>query len=166
MRGHFFEFIALTAKECQLWLNALEEVMKENPSRTRRLNGADVLYPCNLSSDGSASAQDGEDPLVAFFGNRASVPDTQAARGRSTTASSHGEILLRHKSPPRRAAIDRGMLFSDACISARTSFDNDGVLSHAMPAAPSSLGSTMGAIVNLSRLSGSETVSLLSLIHI
>ncbi|WFD01821.1 2-dehydropantoate 2-reductase [Malassezia obtusa] len=160
VRGHFFEFIALTAKECQLWLNALEEVMKENPSRTRRLNGADVLYPCNLSSDGSASAQDGEDPLVAFFGNRASVPDTQAARGRSTTASSHGEILLRHKSPPRRAAIDRGMLFSDACISARTSFDNDGVLSHAMPAAPSSLGSTMGAIVNLSRLSGSETVSL------
>lgn len=160
VRDHHFEMIASTAKECHLWLSALEELLGRGPAKMRRLNGADVPFPCNLISDGAAP-ETTEDPLRAFFAHRTLSPDSQAAgRGRATPATPHTEILLRHKSPPRRAAIDRGMLFSDACISARTSVDHDGMLSHTTLVTPSTLGSTVGSKFNLSRLSGSETLSL------
>lgn len=157
VRGHYFEFIASTAKECQLWLSALEEAFAQGPSMTRFLNGAEIPYPCNLSAEKSVAGTSNGDPLIDFFTHRTSATDAASGRGRGVAESPTGEILLRHKSPPRRAAIDRGMLFSDACISARASFDHEGAFA---PAPSSTLGSTMGAIVNLSRLSGSETVSL------
>lgn len=157
VRGHYFEFIASTAKECQLWLSALEEAFAQGPSKTRFLNGAEIPYPCNLSAEKPPAGAAHSDPLIDFFTHHTSATDAASGRGRGGSESPSGEILLRHKSPPRRAAIDRGMLFSDACISARTSFDHDGSFA---PAPSSTLGSTMGAIVNLSRLSGSETVSL------
>lgn len=160
VRGHHFELIASTAKECHLWLSALEDVFQRGPSKTRSLNGAEIPFPCNLPIEHSAAKEAGQDPLVDFLSHRALSTDSQTTRGRLAPSSTHSEILLRHKSPPRRAAIDRGMLFSDACISARTSLDNDGFLSHTTQVGPSSLSSTMGAIVNLSRLSGSETLSL------
>ncbi|WFD41728.1 hypothetical protein MPSI1_000364 [Malassezia psittaci] len=160
VEGHFFEFIASTAKEYQLWLNSLEEVFQRGPSSTRTLNGREIAYPCNLPVGPNSGSSQSGDPLVKFFAHRTQSNDSHTLRGRSSVEPAQSEILLRHKSPPRRAAMDRGMLFSDACISARTSFDNEGSLTLNTHPSSSTLGSTMGAIVNLSRLMGSETVSL------
>ncbi|WFD30133.1 hypothetical protein MSPP1_001150 [Malassezia sp. CBS 17886] len=175
VRGHYFEFIAATAKERGLWLDALNAARARGPRRTWAQHGASLPFPCNLVAAPTHAAPDTapgtnesrpalppadagpEDPLAVLVRSR-SGPD--AARGRSSQSLQNpGEILLRHKSPPRRAALDRGMVFSDACISARSSFGSERVRPHTS-VVPSSLSSTVGAIVNFGRHPGSETLAL------
>ncbi|PKI83585.1 hypothetical protein MVES_002706 [Malassezia vespertilionis] len=155
VRGHYFEMIASTQKECNLWIDAFQTALENKPSKTRRLHGADVPYPCNLQSEPGETLEL-EDPLHSILSN---ANETNAGRGRSATNVTGNEVLLRHKSPPRRAALDRGMLFTDACISARTSLDNDALRTQSSYVS-GSLSSTMGAIVNLKRLSKNETLAL------
>lgn len=151
VRGHHFEMIASTPKELELWTHALHDVMEQGPARTRRVHDADVAFPCNLEAcpppaDAAASDSQNElDPLSLYLSTQ-SLAEAESGRGRLT--HSHSEILLRQKSPPRRAAKDRSMIFSDACISARTSIDTEGARS------------LVGSRLRLHRLSGSEYVSL------
>lgn len=142
VRGHHFELMASTEKEHKLWLDAFSQAMADGPSPMRRVHGMDVPFPCNLTDTNVAAAptswdQD-DDPLARYLGD---VGDAMP--------SLRGQMLVRHKSPPRRAAMDRGMVFSDACISARSSIDG-----HEWAAR------THSSRVGLHRLSGSETLSL------
>ena len=160
VRGHHFEMVASTEKERVIWLHALDTVMAAGPARTRRLNGMELPFPCNLTADTTPSAAQAKeqaervDPLALYL-NALSFSEADAARaGMPTTVGSPTEVLLRHKTPLRRAAKDRGMVFSDACISARSSLDGDWARSH---------GTVVGSVtsrVGLHRLSGSETFSL------
>ena len=141
VRGHHFELMASTAKEHNLWLDAFAKAIADGPSPMRRVHGMDVPFPCNLADKGPAvptSSDQDDDPLARYLDD---VGDA--------APSLRGQVLVRHKSPPRRAAMDRGMVFSDACISARSSIDG-----HDWAARSHS------ARVGLHRLSGSETVSL------
>lgn len=148
VRGHHFELIASTAKERELWLSALESALQRGPAATRRLHGMDVPFPCSLPNDAAPSV-DEPDPLSQFL-LRYSNED---ARGRpSNSAYTPTEILMRHKSPPRRAAADRGMLFSEACMSARASTEPDSY-GRGAPA-------LMSSRVSLGLLSGSQTSAL------
>lgn len=142
VRGHYFELMASTEKEHDLWLDAFSQAMADGPSPVRRLHGMDVPFPCNLADTNAAAAprtwdQD-DDPLARYLGDLGDA-----------APSLRGQVLVRHKSPPRRAAMDRGMVFSDACISARSSTDG-----HEWAARAHS------SRVGLHRLSGSETLSL------
>ena len=148
VRGHHFEMMTSTAKELELWKEALHTVMEQGPSRTRRLHGMDVPFPCNLEGDSAPEREDELDPLSLYLSTQ-SLAEAEQRRGR--LSSTHSEILLRQKSPPRRAAKDRSMIFSDACISARTSLDTDGSRAHTTLVSPR---------VGLHRLSGSEYVSV------
>lgn len=141
VRGHHFELMASTAKEHNLWLDAFSKAMADGPSPMRRVHGMDVPFPCNLADKGPAApatTDQDDDPLARYLDD---VGDA--------APSLRGQVLVRHKSPPRRAAMDRGMVFSDACISARSSIDG-----HDWAARSHS------SRVGLHRLSGSETVSL------
>lgn len=168
VRGHHFEMIALNEKEHDLWRDAFAKAIANGPSLTRRVHGMDVPFPCNLpgtqqvglsastslsdlAARGTTSPPPEEetDPLARYLGMCSLDGDT--SRANSALGSAPAEILLRHKSPPRRAAKDRGMVFSDACISARSSFDGDWARSH---------GAVKNSRVGLHRLSGSETLSL------
>ena len=115
VRGHHFELMASTAKEHNLWLDAFAKAIADGPSPMRRVHGMDVPFPCNLADKGPAapaSSDQDDDPLARYLDD---VGDA--------APSLRGQVLVRHKSPPRRAAMDRGMVFSDACISARSSID-------------------------------------------
>ncbi|WFD19346.1 hypothetical protein MCAP1_001576 [Malassezia caprae] len=148
VRGHHFEMMTSTAKELELWKHALHTVMEQGPARARRLNGMEVAFPCNLEGSAAPESEGELDPLSLYLSTQ-SLADSDQGRGRLT--HTHSEILLRQKSPPRRAAKDRSMIFSDACISARTSLDTEGTRSHATLISPR---------VGLHRLSGSEYVSV------
>lgn len=148
VRGHHFEMMASTMKELDLWTNALQAVMEKGPARTRRLNGMEVAFPCNLTPTATHASFKELDPLSLYLSTQSLAEDEQ---GRGRMAHTHSEILLRQKSPPRRAAKDRSMIFSDACISARTSLDTEGTRAHATWVSPR---------VGLHRLSGSEYVSV------
>ena len=187
VRGHHFEMIASNAKEYELWLNALLHAIDRasRPGRPGKRADASTL-PCSLpfesevdaarpppssatstaSSDAKRSSSDSttesaaeheDDPLGMLF----SSYTTSASGNDALRAFSPGpqhEVLLRQKSPPRRAAIDRGMLFSDACISARAMGDSERSVRSAVVASP--FGNAVGAMISLDRLSGHETLSV------
>lgn len=187
VRGHHFEMIASNAKEYELWLNAMLHAIDRasRPARPGKRADASTL-PCSLpfeseadaarhapssaasttSSEAKRSSSDSaaevageheEDPLGMLF----SSYTTSASGSDALRAFSPGpqhEVLLRQKSPPRRAAIDRGMLFSDACISARAMGDSERSVRSAVLASP--FGNAVGAMISLDRLSGHETLSV------
>lgn len=148
VRGHHFEMMTSTAKELELWKHALHTVMEQGPARTRRLNGMEVAFPCNLEGSAAPEPEGWLDPLSLYLSTQ-SLADGEQGRGR--LAHTHSEVLLRQKSPPRRAAKDRSMIFSDACMSARTSLDTEATRTHATLVSPR---------VGLHRFSGSEYVSV------
>lgn len=154
VRGHHFELIGTTAKERLLWLDAVEAALQRGPARTRPLHGGEVPFPCNLeaTTDVAPPTERGEqvDPLTQYLSslrlNETAEPAAPAAAAVPTTT-----VLLRHKSPLRRAAKDRDMVFSEACRSARTSLEGD---------AARPLGTLVSSRMSMQRLSGNETLSL------
>lgn len=148
VRGHHFELIASNPKEFRLWYSAI------CAAHARAKATGSRGYPCSvaqLTNDSNETHGGAQDPLNVFMSSQLS--DT--TRGRASL-SAPAEILLRHKSPPRRAAMDRGMLFSDACISARALPMNEGV----WPKSAVVSQSPGGAMKHIRRLSGTETLSL------
>ena len=163
IHGHHFEMIATTEKERDLWLDAFAKAISEGPAPQRRLHGMDVPFPCNLepvppsassststsvSSSSSSVTPSAADPLARYLGT---CTLNDGSDGRSCASQPSTEVLMRLKSPPRRAAKDKVMVFSDACISARSSIDIDSTRSRGM---------LVGSRVGLHRLSGNETLSL------
>lgn len=148
VRGHHFELIASNPKEFRLWYSAI------CAAHARAKATGSRVYPCSvvqLTDDSNETHGGAQDPLNVFMSSQLS----DATRGRASL-SAPAEILLRHKSPPRRAAMDRGMLFSDACMSARALPTNEGV----WPKSAVVAQSPGGAMKHIRRLSGTETLSL------
>ena len=148
IRGHHIELIASNPKEYRLWFSTFSAAhARSKASGPRGL-------PCSFTTsdvDTNETQGGANDPLNSFL----AVHTAELPRGRSAQ-STPAEILLRHKSPPRRAAMDRGMLFSDACISARALPTNEGI----WPKSAIVAQSPGGAMRHIRRLSGTETLSL------
>ncbi|PWN50669.1 hypothetical protein IE53DRAFT_368711 [Violaceomyces palustris] len=115
----------------------------------------------NYVDGGNVDKKGQVDPLMEFFASHAEAHHANAFAQKSAKAQSNvgwvpTEILLRHASPSQRAAIDRGMIFSEAVLNARNSKDS-GDLSSFWPASTASIGASMGTAMGLGRLSGKDT---------
>ncbi|KAN0060869.1 hypothetical protein ACQY0O_006603 [Thecaphora frezii] len=110
------------------------------------------------------------DPLMEFFANHAacatataasastakgnkSVPAAAAAAAASWIPT---EILLRHASPSSRSIVDRGMVFSDTVLGARSSKEAGDLSSLWLPHNPT-IGSAVGTAIGFNRRSSKDT---------
>lgn len=178
---HHFELAASSSRERALWVDALSKAITEaSPSIDGNSRGladfpsslalttlefGEASLPTNspeiLSRKRSEEAS-GIDPLSDFLAQQSAV-------------ASSTEVLVRYASMVQRAAVDRGMIFSETILSARAITHRDGTftpggsLTKSAPSTPSggaptltswqaannaptsSLGAAVGAAMGLAR---------------
>lgn len=129
---HHFELAASSSRERALWASQLSSAIEAAASAAERLAGSDTKesspdpadtkrYPSCLPASrrparvhtNLVAAAAERDPLNVFLAY-------QSANANSS------EVLVRYASISQRAAIDRGMIFSEAILSARSISQRDG----------------------------------------
>lgn len=123
---HHFELAASSSRERALWVQALSAAIVAPSSSTMPL-------PCNVGSDRSYDASTDynevtprhvvsqsadvarslSDPLGLFLTQQSAAPGS-------------AEVLVRYASLTQRSVVDKGMIFSDAILSARAITHKDG----------------------------------------
>ncbi|KAI3480128.1 hypothetical protein L1887_57728 [Cichorium endivia] len=189
VRDHHFELAASNAKERQLWIDMLSLAISRatfSPPGSQAAFPCSLFFgdaPDGESLEASEAptpnasrpaefqgyfetAKAGTvDPLMEFLAmHAAGAAQATGTNNRGQRASSSGpwmptEILLRHASSNSRAIVDRGMVLSDAVISARIARDG-GALSTLYAASGSGIGSAVGSSLGLSRLSAKDTATV------
>ncbi|ETS62458.1 hypothetical protein PaG_03078 [Moesziomyces aphidis] len=189
VRDHHFELAASNAKERQLWIDMLSLAISRatfSPPGSQAAFPCSLYFgdaPDGESLEASEAptpnasrpaefqgyfetAKAGTvDPLMEFLAmHAAGAAQATGTNNRGQRASSSGpwmptEILLRHASSNSRAIVDRGMVLSDAVISARIARDG-GALSTLYAASGSGIGSAVGSSLGLSRLSAKDTATV------
>lgn len=189
VRDHHFELAASNAKERQLWIDMLSLAISRatfSPPGSEAAFPCSLFFgdaqdgesleaseaptpnasrPAEFQGYFETAKAGTVDPLMEFLAmHAAGAAQATGTNNRGQRASSSGpwmptEILLRHASSNSRAIVDRGMVLSDAVISARIARDG-GALSTLYAASGSGIGSAVGSSLGLSRLSAKDTATV------
>lgn len=135
---HHFEMAASSSRERALWVEILASTIEVNSTGPSESASA-TPYPSSLycsqmmpSTSTPASEVEQTDPLSQFL--------TQQSA--SATSS---EVLVRYASLAQRAVVDKGMIFSEAVISARAITHKDGTFTPGGSITKSSANTTPGS---------------------
>ena len=150
---HHFELAASSSRERALWVDRLAK------TTSAAVQGVDSLAPPTDSADlfplPSSLSDSTSDLNLATSGRSAEV----ISRSRSpsegvvdplgdfltqqSNAMTSAEVLVRYASLAQRAAVDRGMVFSDSVLGARTITQQDGTFTPGGSLTRNSPGSTL-----------------------
>lgn len=163
-RDHHFELAASSSRERGIWVDRLAASIR-NAFDSDSQNATSALHPNSLPCSLTQSAAELSVPVLGRSSEVVSRSKSRSENGvdplgdfliQQSSASTSPDVLVRYASLAQRAAVDRGMVFSDSVLGARALTQRDGTftpggsLTRASPAStqsPTPTGST--STVNL-----------------